>query len=58
VYCCIASFIGKFQSEANFEQEKDESQSDEPSGSKYHRRPAGTQPAKQLTDYARDELAL
>jgi hypothetical protein len=58
VYCCIASFFGKFHSEANFEQENDESQSNQPSGSKYHRRPAAPQLAKRLTNCAHDELAL
>jgi len=54
----IASFFGKLHPKANFEEEKDESQSNQPCGNKYQRRPAGTQVAKQLTDCAHDEFAV
>ena len=57
-YRCIASFSGEFHPKANFEEEKDESQSNQPCGTKYQRRLAGTQVAKQLTDCAHDELAV
>jgi len=55
---CIASFFGKLHLKANFEEEKDESQSNQPCGNKYQRRPAGTQVAKQLTDCSHDEFAV
>jgi hypothetical protein len=58
VYRRIASFFGKFNPQANFEEDKDESQSTQPCGNKYQRRLAGTQVAKELTDCAHDEFAV
>ena len=58
VYSCIPGLFGKLHPKANFEEEKDESQSNQPCGNKYQRRLAGTQVAKQLTDCAHDEFAV
>src|SRR5262249_35504397 len=57
-YRRIANFFGKFHPKANFEEEQDESQSNQPCGNKYHRRLARTQLAKQLTDCAHDKFAM